>query len=428
MEPTDIEIVIEKHSSNKVTDIDERSMSILKDPKLFENITRGQIGRSVVGEEDTVDTILLGSSMSLVENADQTSSNYGVGGESRAGKDYTVKETLGIWNSGRVEAVTSLSPKALKYWHANEPGWTWDGKILYVEDAPDDLLNSPVFKTMMSNGSKAVVAADYYAKELDVNGKPVIFVTFANANPPQEVLNRFTSVQCDDSKEQTRRIVKAKGINETSKKTMYVDEEYRKALSHLKRVPCWVPFAERLSEYFPDDLVVMRSVFPRFLDLIRASCALHQFQRGTDDGGYLIATEQDYGIALKVLKKTTQTSSMAPLTSWQKKILDALTDEYQKAAELEPRLHKVNRKTLYENLEKLRNMGLVDETYLQGDWREVRAWKRSELSRISSPKDLIRLPARITDAKGGCIRSIECMPNIEYNQENRKGATGRYTG
>ena len=46
----------------------------------------------------------------------------------------------------------------------------------------------------------------------------------------------------------------------------------------------------------------MRRVFPRFLDLIKSSCALHQFQRKSDKGFYY-ANKEDYEIAREVIEK-----------------------------------------------------------------------------------------------------------------------------
>ena len=62
-----------------------------------------------------------------------------------------------------------------------------------------------------------------------------------------------------------------------------------------------IPFAPRLAEVFPPNLVRARRDFPKLLGLIEASAFLHQHQRERD-GDVVIASPQDYRIARELFE------------------------------------------------------------------------------------------------------------------------------
>jgi len=82
-----------------------------------------------------------------------------------------------------------------------------------------------------------------------------------------------------------------------------------------------LPFADQLIAIFSPENVIVRTHFPRFLDYIKTSTAIHQFQRKTDEEGYVIAKKEDYDYARMALAKTTNNILMIPLTKIQSTIL-----------------------------------------------------------------------------------------------------------
>ncbi len=218
---------------------------------------------------------------------------------------------------------TKITPELLTYWHNSkyEPDWTWNGKILYIEDISSNLLNSDVFKVFSSGGSKATVLIKQYPVDIIINGKPSMIVTSYHVNPNNENLRRYPICFCDSSEEQTKEIMKRQSIEDATGLTNGYDPKIKDALSKLKRVSVIIPFAEKIPDYFPTNKY-MRTHYKRFLDYIKSSACLHQYQRDKDENNNIIATGHDYDIAREVLLKSTDNPSMIPLTREQDNILN----------------------------------------------------------------------------------------------------------
>jgi predicted transcriptional regulator len=162
-----------------------------------------------------------------------------------------------------------------------------------------------------------------------------------------------------------------------------------KALQTLKRVKVKIPYASKLYKFFPADHVIMRTNFNRFLDLIKASAALHQFQR-ENDGEYIYANGQDYDIARQVLLKTTSNQSMIPLTKNQKKLLEILNelgDNWSSVSDLEPKVTFMSESQLRRELDRLVGYGflLKDKEHREGSRKPVMVYQRKKFTKISIP-------------------------------------------
>jgi hypothetical protein len=297
---------------------------ILKDKNLVEKICN-ELHKEIVGEDDTIKTLVLCVSGRLVENCNTTSYNLLVNSESGAGKDHAVRGVLRLFRKN-IDYIskTRISPTVLNYFHVNEPDWTWDGKVFYNEDTSSSILNSDVFKVMCSTGSDATIVDKGKAKDLEVNGKPVMIITSASASPSPELIRRFVIINLDESIEQTKEILKRQSERAKTGETNQYDENLMKALTWLKRKKVRIKFADKLDGFFPSNNIIIRTHYARFLDYIKASCVLHQFQRETDEEGYLVATGQDYDLARTVLIKTTSNKFMIPLTKDQRNILEEM--------------------------------------------------------------------------------------------------------
>jgi len=231
---------------------------------------------------------------------------------------------LGKDTSDQYEKRTRISEHVFTYWHApeKEPGFTWDGKIFYGEDISNNVLNGDVFKTFSSSGSHATILKDQTPIDIEIRGKPVLIITTASANPKREIMRRFTNIQLDESSGQTEKIKVYQTKCAQEGVVPEYDSKITEALKYLRRVKVKIPFADRLSTVLPNDHIIIRTVFSRFLDHIKASVSLYQYQREKDDEGFLLATGQDYDIARIALIKTMSNPQMIPLTKDQKRILD----------------------------------------------------------------------------------------------------------
>ncbi|MCK4319018.1 hypothetical protein KAW38_00410 [Candidatus Micrarchaeota archaeon] len=355
----------DEDGKEKFTEIEE----ILKDPGLFNLITEKEFNKKIVGELETRKTIFLCACGKWVENNTKTSYNLMINSESGAGKDWVTSSVLEILPEGDYEKRTRITPNVFTYWHNSEyePEWTWDGKVFYCEDISNEVLNSDVFKVMASGGSHATVLVRQKAVDIKIQGNPVIFITSSSASPSRENLRRFTILNLDESTEQTKAIKERAAKLAQEGKTEQYGEDIRKALGLLERVKVKVPYADKLTEMFPDEQIIIRTHFSRFLDYIRASTALHQKQRKRDDNGYYLAEEQDYNIARLALLKVTSNPQMIPLTKDQRKILSIfeelgkgkLEQERYSVSDLEPHITFMSDRWMRVNLDKLTNHGFL---------------------------------------------------------------------
>ena len=272
---------------------------ILQQPDLFQIIIR-ETGKRIAGEHKARKCIFLIGCGIYVANYGKNKNNIIVEGNSSIGKSHTTYEVMKIFPRNRIEYRTRISLTALNYWH-NSEDWTWDGKILYLEDINNAVLNSDVLKTMMSEGSIAEIA-DPKRKTtitLKVNGKPIVIVTIREPNPKAEILNRMDSIELVEEKSQCRQVRSSQAQENENGFCIEYGTNILDAMKLLKPVKVRIPFASKLVDKFPN-VVESNRIFPRLLNLIKNSCALHQYQRKQDDKGYHLATSKDLELALEV--------------------------------------------------------------------------------------------------------------------------------
>lgn len=302
---------------------------ILRDPNIFRNMIK-ELGKKIAGEEAGRKVIFLVSCSRLVENMDSFSSNLLVNDLSGVGKDHVTRETLNIWPQDVFIHKYRISPTVLSYWHNHkfEPEWTWDDKLLYLEDASNAVLNHEVVK-VYSSGKKGkinstVVTRNQAPIELNVHGKAAVFVTSANAEPIPEITRRFPILNLDSSSEQTRRIMQFQARRKSGAFIEEVNPNFTSALGLLKSVKVFFPHAEGLSGALEDKNLLMRSNYPRFCDFVAFSAALHQFQRERDEKNFVLATKQDYCIAKDVIEALFTNRKTMPLTFNERRVLGIL--------------------------------------------------------------------------------------------------------
>lgn len=314
---------------------------ILKEPLLLKIINQ-EFDKFIVDEEATRKAIFICCCGCFVENLSATF-NILVNGESSAGKSWITKNILQLFPENifsKETYRTRISPKALTYWHNSEvePEWTWNGKILYLEDIGSDILNSDVFKVMVSEGSTATIVGKHKGKgvelptaiDIEIVGKPITIITTAIGVPIEEIKNRFLLIDLDESEDQTKKIMERQAqISITGKKEKYA-EIIKESLSKLKRVEVLIPeWVSKIVEYMPrKDVLRWRREFPRFLEIIKCSAALHQYQR-EKIRGKIIANEQDYEIARDVIGKIAASSGIEGLTHREKNAYEIIKKFYE---------------------------------------------------------------------------------------------------
>lgn len=317
----------------KIDNEEKYLKELLKEPILLWRIVLDGLDYKIAGESTARKVIFLCAMGAFVKNASKTSYNLMVNSESGAGKDHVVRNVLSVFNDLNEDKINSvafhrtrISATTLTYWHNSlfEPKWNWNGKILYLEDVSNNILNCEVFKVFTSSGSVATIVKDQRAIDIKIKGKPVVIITSASADPEPELLRRFLVINLTETREQTKEVMEL--IERNAKKEVEKEEnDYHNALKILKSQKVSIPFAGYIQQFFPKDHIITRTNYSRFFDFIKASAVLHQYARKFKDG-HVVAEGQDYDYAREVLLATSSTVDLVPLTISQREIIDILEE------------------------------------------------------------------------------------------------------
>ncbi len=345
----------------------QKGNELLKQSDLLVNTIKEVQKNGVAGEEDTILSEIIVTNTRLVKGASAESKNLFLSDKTGLGKDYVTSRTLKtILPEDQHCHVTKMSKEAFTYWHNPqfEPDWTWDDKVIHIEDVTKTLLNSSTFKVMSSGGSHAVVVKDQKTIEIPIKGKPVMIITSHHANPEDESLRRYPIGGLNETVEQTQKIKSTIASRYVKVENNTGNMVLRKAIKNLSDYHVLIPFAEIIQHFFPDD-DLMRTHFRRFLDYICASAVFHQEQRIKNVMGHpdwIVATPDDYAIARMVLIYTTSNPKMIPLSKEYRDIIDILKKNIDPMTVNEIALHKdceKNPRWLYRHLPRICSQGIL---------------------------------------------------------------------
>jgi len=352
-----------------------------------------ELKQHVAGEERALTTIFLVSCMAKVKNTNATSSNLLINSASGSGKDFCVSAVVGLWDNNYAIMRSRISPTSLNYWHQGEPEWTWKGKILFLADISNAVLNSDTFRTMASGQNACTITEKSKALDIAIAGKPVFFLTSAFPNPNQELLRRFPILSLDETTSQTKQVLRFHGKRAANKTISGYNQVLRLALDFLQEHPVIVPFAEPLAELFPDSLPA-RTYFGRLIDFVKTSALLYQIKReqqNIDGIIHLIAQREDYELGAICFLSTALTASLIPLTSEQRKILQYFSENseggfsFSQLKEI-PLFAGVAERTLRRQLDRLVSWNLLAvHTEKVGEYRPVQFFSFKSFSTITLP-------------------------------------------
>lgn len=273
----------------------------LRDPKLLKLIVDEVKKEGVVGEEDTIMALILKISLRLVKNATPTSSNLLVSDISGGGKDYVVERVCDVMLDAEQTYFhrTNLSPKVLNYWELKTKDGnviSWDGKILWLEDAEEDLIKSQGFKVRASGGNAITVLKDQVPTTVIIEGKPVFIVTSMKTSIDVEGTRRWDVVRIDTGEELTKAILTHSFRRAAGLIAYNPDKKLRQGLRFLVPYDVVIPYASKLENQLIAKMA-MRTQVLKLLDYIKGSAVLHQYGRKKNKDQKLIATYEDYEYA-----------------------------------------------------------------------------------------------------------------------------------
>ena len=391
----------------------------LSSPDLVKNILV-EAHKTIAREDDALIVLLIDNWLILVKNAQPTSSNLAINSKSRAGKDHIAKNFYKILMRPELYIhFSKVTKTAFTYYKHGDNDWTWDGKQLHIEDISTDVLQSSVFKTLCSGSNKALVTVNQEAVEFNVPGKPNITITAYDIDFNQEALGRFSILHLDESEEQTRAVKVYLGKKGSGTNNLSEDGLLREALWHLSPVDVVIPFESALIDLFPNS-VVMRDIYGRFLDYIKASAAGHQYQRKRDDKKRVIATYDDFLIARITLLKTYSNLNMISTTSKDERVLEYLQEKPGATKNDLKQVSGIGSYYAYQSgsLDQLEGNGLIfsEHEYHENSHQTVKKYFVEECKlQTNFPMfpDGISFPDDVKSA-------ITSMMNNTYNSENLK--------
>lgn len=381
---------------------------LLEKRKLWDYILE-ELNKKHVGDIEAKEIVFLSALGRLVKNKKPYSFNVIAHSESSAGKDHLVESVLKLFPSEDIEAFGRISKTALTYLHDSktEPLFTYDGKVLYLEEISEEILNNEIMKVFTAGLTKSAITKDQKAEVIEVNGKPVVICTTATTKPTLEILNRFSIVKLDESEEQTRRTY------------AHEEEEYDEGiidfLKNLKPFEVVVPSSirKKIANSFPCNKTSMRRAFPRFLDIMKAITIFHQ---GNSKGSEINASWEDYDLAVRIFENYRSGISSIPLKKIDQKIIETLekSEEPLSAVEILKNVEGyLSRGTIYSHVNNLLNNDILTKFDLRDNYgNSVLKYQISEEFKDKNP---IKLPVsfeiidkttKIAKKRGGSIGNI----------------------
>lgn len=361
----------------EVIDKTPETIEFLKKPTLLIDLTN-EVHKKAVGEDKPTKTIFLICCLGKVKNKSPASANLCINGASGTGKDFLTGAVLALLPEKKIFARRRISSKALDYVLSQHQTRDWSDYILYLEDVSDGVLNAESVKTLMTASPDkeniVSVVVDGAVKDLKVKGKPVFIFTTAKSKPNEETLRRLPFLFLDESEKQTRAILEKQADNAMNGVVEECSQVSKKFFNGLEKVEVVIPYAKKVQHNLSDKWIkkskrfqiVLRTVFPRFLDYIKASAALHQHQREKVEEK-IIANPEDYENARLALIATTSNSLMIPLSRDHKELLDLVSKDFPEggtAAQISIKISKWEERWLRANLDRLTDQGFVEKTPL----------------------------------------------------------------
>jgi hypothetical protein len=348
----------------------------LKDKELLLKLVEEIQKEGVIGEEETI-FVLINKIMLRLANSDPTSSNIIISDETGGGKDYIVTKTCNVLlPKNKYHHRTDISDKTFDYWkpiikwEKNEEGKrypvydTWNEHVLHLEDPREEALNCQSFKVMSSGGTEVTKVIEHKAKDIKIEGKPVIIVTSLKTLIENEGVRRWDTLRIDTTTEQTRAINKFKLLKASGKIEYNPDKTLREALqTNLYKKNVIIPFAIKIFGLLPDSIIT-RTQTDKLLDYIKASAILYQHQREKIDDSTILADGFDLAYAWFVFIVLNGSQGI-PTNRDEEELVKVLIDSHRPVSinELSTLYPRHSKQWIYINREKLVNKGLIKTSF-----------------------------------------------------------------
>ena len=386
----------------------KKALAYLKDPNLFQNISRdiAQAGQ-VIGEETNKMMLYLAATSRKFKRP----ISLVIFGKSSSGKSYLANAVEEFMPEEDTLVLSSMTAKALEY-----AGDQLKHRCLLVQEWEGLKEALPTLRVLQSEGklSRYVTIVDPVTKTRkavphDQECPCSVIVTTTKEGIHDENSTRIFELYADESIEQTKKVVRAtidkadmtKRLSAEAKRQIL--DLHHNAQRLLEPMEINIPFAEHLS--FPAKTTRHRRDSERFINLIKAVAFLRQKQKGEiktlDKEKYIDAELTDYKIAyeigLEVIRATLNTISNRSkdalrvccdlndkYVAAKKDPLFSVTEIQETAAKLD--LDFRNRTDLYKQLDKLEEYEYLERKQARKNsiryYKVLFAYERNEAGEI----------------------------------------------
>jgi hypothetical protein len=261
----------------------------------------------VAGERNLAATVYLVGVSRLLE----TPLSARVQGPSASGKSLVIYKVADLFPPEAVILATQMTPQALFHM---PPGSLVHRFIVAGErcrvQTDEGADATRALREMISSGRLSklmpVRGGGRTETRLIEQDGPVAFIESTTlARVFDEDATRCLALYTDERPEQTARVVETLAAHYqgdvAGADTGRIAQKHHAAHRLLQPLPVVVPFAGRLGELLDCRRVELRRGFPQLMGMVQAVTLLHQYQRGRDRAGRLVATADDYWLARRLL-------------------------------------------------------------------------------------------------------------------------------
>ena len=292
----------------------------------WSNIINDELSKRIAGNIEAREIIFAFMLGKLVINCKPASFNLLLKCDSSSGKDWLVKNVAELFPENHVEYWGRITPKSLNFIHDAklEPDFTYNGRVIYLEEITENTLNDEVMKVITSGKNKLASVEKGKAIIKEVKGKPVIIATSFRSMPSTEILNRIAVIKLNTTQEQIRAVLKKRGeVAQKGAEEEYCLETIKKH-GALKRYSVVIPFARKIAKHFPANSLSETRLIDRFYDLIRAIACYFQNPEDENYDGSIDADGEDYEIAKSIFENLPFGFPDFMLSETQQRILEVM--------------------------------------------------------------------------------------------------------
>jgi len=326
---SDIEI---RRKKKRAAEAWEECQDLAECPSIMDKFASLLSSCGLAGEENAAKILYL----ALVSRLFAKPVSVVVAGPSSGGKSYLVGTVLKFFPEEYYLERTAMSEKNLAY--TNE---SLSHKVLVLYEAAglSGSFASYLLRSLLSEGRIKYEFVDktdegLQSRLIEKEGPTGLIMTTTAVWLHPENETRLLTVTVNDSREQTRNVLAALASQKNDKQIDFASWQWLQIwLACKNHVKVNVPYASALAELTTPLAVRLRRDFEMLLNFIKAHALLHSASRSEDESGNIMATMEDYKVALSLVGGLIGQTLEASTPESIKKTVEAVTCLIEKSEE-----------------------------------------------------------------------------------------------